>query len=339
MRRNRLFLHLVVAAACCLMVLHQPPPTAAEPLPSWNDGKSKTAIVDFVARVTAGDSPDYVPAAERIATFDNDGTLWCEKPIYVQAQFAIERVRHLAPRHPSWKTTPPMQFVLDDDAPALLQTGSRGWVELIAAAHAGHTNEQFERTVLEWLASARHPRFERPYTELVYQPMLELLEYLRANDFQTFIVSGGGSDFMRPWTTQVYGVPPQQVVGSTVVTRFELQDGKPALVRLPQLEFLDDGDGKPVGIGRSIGRVPILAFGNSDGDLQMLQYTTMRPGPSLGLIVHHTDARREYAYDRDSDVGHLDKALDQAPQRGWIVVSMKDDWKVIFPPEGASGGD
>ena len=311
-----------------------PAQAQADPLPSWNDGRAKQSILDFVAAVTREGSPNFVPVPQRIATFDNDGTLWCEQPMYVQLAFALDRVKALAPLHPEWKDQQPFKAVLDGDMKTLAESGERALVELILATHAGMTAGDFEAIVTGWLATARHPRFKRPYTELVYQPMLELLAYLRANGFKTFIVSGGGIEFMRPWTEQVYGVPPEQVVGSSIKTKFEMRDGRPTLFRLPQLNFVDDKAGKPIGINAHIGRHPIAAFGNSDGDLEMLQWTTMTEAARLGVIVHHTDAEREYAYDRQSDFGKLDKALDAATVNKWTVVDMKNDWKRVFPFEG-----
>jgi phosphoserine phosphatase len=307
--------------------------TQSEGLPSWNDGPAKTSITAFVARVTTQGGPDFVPVEQRIATFDNDGTLWIEQPMYVQFAFALDRVKALAPLHPEWKDKQPFKAALDGDMWALAASGEKGLVEIIAETHAGMTAEEFAKIVSDWLATARHPRFKRPYTDLVYQPMLELLGYLRANGFKTFIVSGGGIEFMRPWTERIYGVPPDQVVGSSIKTRFEMRDGRPTLFRLPEVNFVDDKAGKPVGINEHIGRRPIAAFGNSDGDLEMLQWATMSGGVRFGLIVHHNDAEREYAYDRESHIGRLDKALDAAAANKWTVVSMKDDWKRIFPAE------
>ncbi len=307
-----------------------PAQTAADPLPSWNDGASKQSIINFVTAVTREGSPDFVPVPQRIATFDNDGTLWCEHPMYVQLAFALDRVKAMAPLHPEWKDKQPFKAVLDGDMKTLAESGERGLAELIMVTHAGMTNNEFAKIVTDWLATARDPRFKRPYTELVYQPMLELLAYLRASGFKTFIVSGGGVEFMRPWTERIYGVPPEQVVGSSIKTRFEMRDGRPELFRLPEVNFIDDKAGKPVGINEFIGRRPIAAFGNSDGDLEMLQWTTMSGGVRLGLIVHHTDAEREYAYDRNTEFGKLDKALDAAAVNKWTVASMKDDWKRIF---------
>jgi hypothetical protein len=307
---------------------------AADPLPSWNEGAVKKSITDFVTRVTTQGGADFVPPAERIATFDNDGTLWCEQPVYFQVQFAFDRVKAMAPQHPEWKNRQPFKGLLEGDMKALATSGEKGVLEIMAASHTGMTVEEFHKIVLDWLASARHPRFNRPYTDLVYQPMLELLAYLRANGFKTFVVSGGGIEFMRPWMEKVYGVPPEQVVGSSGVVKFQIgANGEPELLKLAKVEFIDDGPGKPVGINRFIGRRPIFAFGNSDGDLQMLQWTTSGKGARFAGIVHHTDTEREYAYDRRSKIGKLDKALDEAGAKGWIVVDMKRDWKVIFPDQ------
>jgi len=302
-----------------------------DPLPSWNDGPAKQRIVKFVQAVTDPASPDHVPAEQRIATFDNDGTLWIEQPMYVQLAFALDRVKALAPTHPEWRQRQPFKAVLDGNMKALAASGDRGLLQLIATTHAGMTTEEFDAIVRGWLATARHPRFQRPYTDLVYQPMLELLTYLRAHGFKTYIVSGGGIDFMRPWAEQVYGIPPEQVIGSTLKLRFAMRDGRPVLLRLPEIAFIDDKVGKPVGIHTFIGRRPVAAFGNSDGDLQMLQWTAAGEGARLMALVHHTDGEREWAYDRQSHVGRLDKALDEARARGWLVIDMKKDWKVIFP--------
>jgi hypothetical protein len=304
---------------------------ADDPLPSWNDTAPKKAIVAFVGRVTKEGSPDFVPVPERIATFDNDGTLWAEQPLYFQGLFLIDRVKALAPQHPEWKTKEPFASVLKGDMKGVAAAGEKGLLELLAATHTGMTTEEFNKTVSNWIATARHPKTGRPFTRMVYQPMLELLAYLRANGFKTFIVSGGGIEFMRPWTEKVYGIPPEQVVGSSVKLKFEMRDGKPVLIKLPAVDLIDDKEGKPVGIESHIGRRPIAAFGNSDGDLQMLQWTTAGSGPRFALIVHHDDAAREWAYDRTSSIGKLDKAWDEAVARGWTVVSMKDDWRAIFP--------
>lgn len=316
----------------------RPTPALAETdqLPSWNDGPAKNAITRFVARVTTR-GPDFVPEDQRIATFDNDGTLWVEQPMYVQLAFILSRVKTLAPQNPNWKTKQPFKAVLDGDMKTLAASGEKGLMQLVAVTHADMTADEFTKIVSDWLATARHPRFKRPYTELVYQPMLELLAYLRANGFKTFIVSGGGVEFMRPWTERIYGVPPQQVVGSSIKTRFQMRGDVPTLFRLPEVNFIDDKAGKPVGIYEYIGQRPIAAFGNSDGDLEMLQWTTLDGDRArFGLIVHHTDAEREYAYDRQSHFGRLDKALDAAAINKWTVADMKRDWKRIFPFEPAS---
>jgi phosphoserine phosphatase len=305
----------------------------AEPLPSWNEGNAKSAIINFVEAVTTEGSPDFVAVPDRIATFDNDGNLWSEKPAYFQLFFAIDRIKALAPDHPEWKTQQPFQAVLEGDMETLASYGEHGILEVIMASHAGMSTEEFENIVSEWLATARHPRFDKPFNELIYQPMLELLEYLRANDFKTFIVSGGGIEFMRPWVEEAYGIPKDQVVGSSIKTKFEMVDGQPRIIRLPEIDFIDDKEGKPVGINRFIGRRPILASGNSDGDLQMLQWTAAGPGKRLMLYLHHTDSVREWAYDRESAVGRLDQGLDEAQEKGWTVISMKDDWKVVYPFE------
>ena len=304
-----------------------------DPLQSWNDGTAKHAIVEFITATIKEGSATFVEPAERIAVFDNDGTLWVEHPMYTQLVFALDRVKAEAANHPEWKETQPFKAVLEGDMKALAEAGEKGLVELIMATHAGMTAAEFQKNVSDWIATARDPRFKRPYTELVYQPMLELLAYLRANGFKTYIVSGGGIEFMRPFTERVYGVPPEQVVGSSIKTRFEMKDGSPTLFRLPEVNFIDDKAGKPVGINEHIGRRPIAAFGNSDGDLEMLQWTTLSGGPGFGLIVHHTDADREYAYDRKTHFGKLDTALDAAAINQWTVVDMKTDWKVVFPFE------
>jgi phosphoserine phosphatase len=303
---------------------------AADPLPSWNEGPAKKSIVEFVARVTAEVSPDFVPVAGRIATFDNDGTLWSEQPMYFQAFFIFDRIKALAPQHPEWKDKEPFASVLRGDVKTALAGGEHALMEMAMATHAGMTTDEFEQIVKDWIATAKHPVTGRLYTEMVYQPMLELLTYLRANGFKTYIVSGGGIEFMRPWTERVYGIPPEQVIGSSIRTQFEKRDGRPVLVRLPEINFIDDKAGKPVGIQQHIGRRPIAAFGNSDGDFEMLEWTTSGSGPRFGLIVHHTDADREWAYDRSSHVGKLDKGLNEAASKGWTVVSMKDDWKTIY---------
>jgi phosphoserine phosphatase len=310
-----------------------------DPLPSWNDGPTKTSIIKFVKDVTNKNSPDFVPSPERIATFDNDGTLWTEHPMYTQLAFALERVKELAPQHPEWKTKQPFKAVLDNDMKTLAASGEKGLLELVMATHANMSTAEFEAIVTEWFKTARHPRFKRPYTELAYQPMLELLAYLRANGFKTYIVSGGGIEFMRPMTEAIYGVPPEQVIGSSIETKYEMKNGKPLLMRLPKIHFIDDKTGKPVGINEFIGRRPIAAFGNSDGDRQMLEWTAAGDGARLMMLVFHDDARREYAYGPanglpDTKFGTFPQSLmNEAKTSGWNVISMKKDWKAIFPPE------
>jgi phosphoglycolate phosphatase-like HAD superfamily hydrolase len=325
---------ITLLMTCGLIAGCAPAPTPdvvhSDPLPSWNDGPSKAAIVDFVDRVSASDGPDFVPESGRIAVFDNDGTLWSEQPAYFQLLFIIDRVKAMAPDHPEWTSIQPFQAVLEDDMKALAAAGHRGLLELAMATHADMTTDEFEAIATEWIATARHPTTGRPYTDMVYQPMLELLEYLRAHGFATFIVSGGGIEFMRPWTEEVYGIPPEQVVGSSIATAYELRDGLPVLVRKPEIDFIDDKEGKPVGINSHIGRRPIVAFGNSDGDFQMLEWTTAGDGARLGVLIHHTDGDREWAYDRESHIGRLNRGLDEAGDRGWTVVSMKDDWNRIY---------
>lgn len=319
---------LIVLTGCASTAV-----TKKDPLPSWSKGATKTSIIKFVQTVTDKNSTNYVQPAERIATFDNDGTLWTEKPVYFQLLFAIDRVKQLAPQHPEWKTRQPFKAVLENDMQALAASGEKGLLQLIMATHAGMTTAEFTQIIKDWLTTAKHPKFNRPYTELVFQPMLELLTYLRANEFKTYIVSGGGIEFMRPWVEQVYGIPPEQVVGSSIKTKFEIRGAKPVLVRLAEVNFINDNVGKPVGINQYIGRRPIAAFGNSDGDLQMLQWTAAGDGKRFMLIVHHTDKQREYAYDRNSRIGTLDKALDAAQQGGWTIVDMKNDWEVIYPTD------
>jgi phosphoglycolate phosphatase-like HAD superfamily hydrolase len=304
---------------------------AQDALPSWNDGPAKKSILEFVAAVTDKNGKDYVKPADRIATFDNDGTLWVEYPMYTQVLFAFDRVKKLAAQHPEWKTQQPFKALLEGDMKTVGASGTKGMMEILMATHSGMTADEFEKTVLNWLANHKQPKFNRLYTESVYQPQLELLAYLRANGFKTFIVSGGGIAFMRPISKKTYGIPPEQVVGSSIVTKFQIKDGKPVLVRMPKIDFVNDKAGKPVGIYQHIGRRPILAFGNSDSDMQMIEYTMAGKGRRLGLFVHHTDGKREYAYDRKSHVGTLDKALDQAGAKGWIIVDMKKDWKKVFP--------
>jgi phosphoglycolate phosphatase-like HAD superfamily hydrolase len=304
---------------------------AQDPLPSWNDTAPKKAIVAFVEKVTKEGSPDFVPVAQRIATFDNDGTLWAEQPMYFQFLFAMDRIKALAPQHPEWKTKEPFKSVLAGDLKALFATGEKGFLQIIARTHASMTTAEFEQIVRDWFKTARHPRFNRPYKQLVYQPMLELLTYLRANGFKTFVVSGGGVEFMRVFASEAYGIPPDQIVGSMGKLKYEMQNGKPTLIKLPEVLFIDDKQGKPEGIQNFIGQRPIFAFGNSDGDQQMLEWTAGGSGTRSMALVHHDDAEREWAYDRKSHIGTLDKAWDEANAKGWTVVSMKDDWKNIFP--------
>jgi phosphoserine phosphatase len=303
-----------------------------DPLPSWNAGTSKARIVAFVQAVTEPGGKDFVAPADRIAVFDNDGTLWSEQPMYFQLAFALDRVKAMAPKHPEWKTKQPFKAAIEGDMKTLAAAGERGLLELVAASHAGLTTDEFAAVVKDWLATARHPKLERPYAELTFVPMVELLAYLRANGFQTWIVSGGGIEFMRVFAERAYGVPPQQMVGSSLELKYELRNGKPVLVQQPKVAFIDDKAGKPVGIHKAIGKRPIAAFGNSDGDFQMLEWTTSAPGARLGVIVHHDDAEREYAYDRKSPVGRLDRGLDEASARGWTLVSMKNDWKQVYAP-------
>lgn len=324
MRLARTGLAVILSVVCGAAAL------AGDPLPSWNDGASKQAVLDFVARVTKDGGPDYVPPAERISVFDNDGTLWAEQPMYFQLAFALERVKALAPQHPEWKDKEPFASLLKGDLKGVLAGGEHAILEIVMASHTGMTSEEFETIARGWIETAKHPKTGRLYKEMVYQPMLELLEYLRSNGFKTFIVSGGGIEFMRPWTQATYGIPPEQVVGSSIKTKFELRDGRPVLVRLPEINFIDDKAGKPVGIQMHIGRRPIAAFGNSDGDLQMLQWTCSGSRTTLCLYVHHTDSEREWAYDRQSHIGRLDKGLDEAAARGWTVVDMKQDWARVF---------
>jgi phosphoglycolate phosphatase-like HAD superfamily hydrolase len=333
------WLPAVVTALClgiaCSGAAPAPPPAAApaqrDALPSWKDGPSKQALTSFVSRVTTAGNADFVPGAERIAVFDNDGTLWAEQPIYVQVAFALDRVKALAPQHPEWKTREPFKSVLAGDMKGVMAGGEQALMQIIAATHLGNTIAEFEQAVKEWVTTAKHPKSGRLYTEMVYQPMLEALGYLRANGFKTYIVSGGGVEFMRPWVERVYGIPPEQVVGSRSKMKYELRNGVPVILRLAEVDLIDDKAGKPIGIQQVIGRRPTIAFGNSDGDFEMLEWTTTAPGPRLALIVHHTDAEREWAYDRDSSIGRLARGLDEASKRGWVVIDMKQEWGRLFP--------
>jgi phosphoserine phosphatase len=319
-----MFVALLWSSACL---------AARDPLPSWNDGPTKQQIEAFVKKVSTSGSADFVEPEKRIAVFDNDGTLWAEQPVYFEFFFVLDQVRAQAPQHPEWKTTEPFKSALAGDMKGLAASGEQGAAQLMAATHAGMTTEEFAQRVNQWVSTARHPKTHRVYTEMVYQPMLELLHYLRDNGFKTYIVSGGGQDFMRAWAEAVYGIPPEQVIGSEGELKFELRDGKPVLVKESKVALVDDHAGKPVGIERFIGRKPIFAFGNSDGDQQMLEWVASGDGARFAGLVHHTDAGREFAYDRNSPVGKLDKALDEATAKGWTVVDMKKDWKQIFPPE------
>ena len=329
-RRDLLILPLA-AAAVGLLAPSLARAATGDPLPSWNDSRSKTAILDFVTRVTKEGGPDFVPVEDRIAVFDNDGTLWSEQPAYFQFFFALARVKQLYPEHPEWENQQPFAAAISGDMKTLAESGEKGMATIVMATHAGMTTAEFAQLVVDWATTAKHPRFNRLFIDLVYQPMLETLALLRQNGFKTYIVSGGGIEFMRPWTEKVYGIPPEQVVGSSIKTQFDMKDGKPVLMRLPDIDFIDDGPGKPVGINRFIGRRPIFTAGNSDGDLEMLQWVTGGDGPRFGMLVHHTDEKREWAYDRQSKVGRLDKALDAAAAAKWTVVDMKWDWAKIYP--------
>ncbi|HVY05649.1 MAG TPA: HAD family hydrolase [Burkholderiales bacterium] len=314
-----------------LLLVFARPARSADELPSWNEGTARQSIVDFVSRATAEGGADFIPVAQRIAVFDNDGTLWAEQPMYFQLAFALDRVRALAPRHPEWKTQQPFKAVIEGDRKALAAAGEKGLLALVAATHSGMTTEEFTDTVTAWFDSARHPKTGRPYTRMVYQPMLELLDYLRENGFKTYIVSGGGVEFMRAFAEKLYGIPPEQVIGSMGGLTFSTRRGVPVLNKQAKPDFVDDGPGKPVGIQKFIGRRPVFAFGNSDGDLEMLQWTMSGAGLRFAGIVHHTDAEREWAYDRKSSIGKLDKALAAAQAWHWTVVDMKNDWNVVFP--------
>jgi membrane-bound inhibitor of C-type lysozyme/phosphoglycolate phosphatase-like HAD superfamily hydrolase len=333
-KSSRVFTRALAAAALLATGI-----VAADALDSWNDLPSKQAIIRFVRDATTPDTTTFIPPAERIAVFDNDGTLWAEQPIYFQFAFALDRVKALAPKHPEWKSAPPFDAILRGDMAAFAASGEKGLMEVLAITHAGMTTDEFSKTVTDWLATARHPRFGKPYTDLVYAPMLELLAYLREAGFKTYIVSGGGAEFMRAFAEKIYGIPPEQVIGSTGELEFRMgADGKPVLLKLPKVNLVDDKAGKPVGIQRFIGRRPVFAFGNSDGDQQMLEWTAAGPGVRFMGIVHHTDAEREFAYDRKSSIGRLDKALDEANAKGWVVVDMKEDWNRIFAFEAEDSG-
>ena len=322
-------LRIVQSLLCVLAIAATA--AVADPLPSWNDGKTKTAIIEFVDKVTQEGSSDFVEKNQRIATIDNDGTLWSEQPVYFQLIYAMDQVKKMAPQHPEWKSQEPFASILKGDTKKAMASGEEGLMKILAATHANMTAEEFQRDVADWLKTAKHPKFNKPYNEVIFQPMLELLEYLRANGFKTFIVSGGGVDFVRVFAEQTYGIPPDQVIGSSLKAKYEVRDGKPVIVKLPEIHLIDDKEGKPVGIHQHIGQRPIFAAGNSDGDYQMLEWTTAGDGPRFGIIVHHTDAKREWAYDRKSHIGQLNKGLDDASKKGWIVIDMKNDWKKVFP--------
>jgi len=331
--RTRLTWGFTAAVLVWTLALSATGARAQDPLPAWNDSAAKARIVAFVKEVTEPGGKSFVPAPERIAVFDNDGTLWAEQPVYFQALFIRDRVKALASKHPEWSTKEPFASLLKGDMKAVMAGGEKALLQLAMATHAGMTSDEFSAIVADWIATAKHPKTGRLLTDMTYQPMKELLAWLRANGFKTFIVSGGGIEFMRPWVERVYGIPPEQVIGSSIKTKYELRDGKPAIVRLPELNFIDDKAGKPVGIQQHIGRRPIAAFGNSDGDYEMLDWTTNAPGARFGMIVHHDDAEREYAYDRKSHIGKLDRGLNDAAAKGWTIVSMKNDWKTVFGPE------
>ena len=331
-QRQRFSLALLFALALPLLA------QASEPLPSWNDGPAKNNIIAFVQAVTDQSSKDFVQPAERIAVFDNDGTLWSEQPMYFELLFALDEVKRNAPQHPEWQTTQPFKVVLENDHKALAAAGMDGIIKIFGATHTGMTTEAFDDYAKTWLSQARHPKTGKPYTEMIFQPMLEMLDYLRSQDFKTYIVSGGDTGFMRAFAEKVYGIPPEQVIGTTFVTAFQFKDGQASILRTPKLAHNDDGPGKPESIDAVIGKRPILAFGNSDGDLQMLQWTAAGPGKRFIGLVHHTDARREWAYDRKSDIGRLDKALDEANSRGWTVVDMATEWRRIYPYDPPATG-
>lgn len=307
--------------------------TVSDPLPSWNEGSAKQSVLDFVTATTTEGNADFVAPADRIATFDNDGCLWSEQPYYFQLQFSLDRIKAMSPDHAEWSQDPLLAAAIAGDVEKVFSFGEHGLLKLVMVTHSGMTEDEFNTEVLDWINSARHPKTNLLYKEMVYQPMLEVLDYLRANGFKTFIVSGGGIDFMRPWSQEVYGIPSEQVIGSSIKSKFEMVDGKGILIKLPELDFINDKDGKPVGIHQYIGKRPIAAFGNSDGDLQMLQYSAGTEGKSLQVYVHHTDAEREWAYDRGSPIGGFDKGWDYATENGWTIVDMKNDWKKIYPKE------
>lgn len=312
---------------------NNPKITLSDPLPSWNDNANKKAIIDFVTKTTTEGSEDFIPVADRIACFDNDGTLWSEQPMYFQLAFAIDQVKIMAKDHPEWNNKEPFKALLEDDMKKIMNGGEQALLQLVAASHAGMSTEEFDKNVADWIKIAKHPKTSKHYNEMLFQPMIELLHYLQSKDYKKFIVSGGGIDFMRVWAEKIYNIPSYQIIGSSIKTKYEVgEDGIPKLIKLPELNFNDDKEGKPVGIHQHIGKRPVLAFGNSDGDYQMLQWTTTaKDYPRLGLILHHTDSEREWAYDRDSHIGKLDKGLNEATKNGWLLVNMKEDWNKVFP--------
>ncbi len=331
--RNALVLFAFILASCTPKEKQPDRETSTnDPLSSWHEGPTKQAIINFVTNTTKEGSVDFIPVADRIACFDNDGTLWSEQPMYFQFAFALDQVKVMAPQHPEWKNKQPFKALLEGDLKTALAGGEKALLEIVMATHSGMTTEEFDKTVIDWMATAKHPKTGKHYNEMIFQPMVELLNYLRTNGYKTFIVSGGGVDFMRPWVEQAYGIPPNQVVGSSIKVKYDTLNGKPVLIKLPELNFIDDKQGKPVGIHQHIGKRPVFTVGNSDGDYAMLQWTTTATGyPRFGMIIHHTDSVREWAYDRDSHIGKLEKGLDDAAKYNWKIVDMKEEWKNIYP--------
>lgn len=331
MNKSKLILSLYILLVSSNIIHAQLNQKNIDPLPSWNEGVSKKSITDFVTKTTQDGNKEFIPVTDRIACFDNDGTLWTEQPMYFQLAFAIDRIKAMAPEHPEWKTTQPFQALLEGDMKTVMAGGEKALLQIVMTTHAGMTTEEFSKTVKDWMATAKHPKTGKHYNEMIYQPMVELLNYLRSNGYKTFIVSGGGVDFMRPWAEQAYGIPPYQVIGSSGKVKYEIINGNPVLTKLPEINFIDDKEGKPVGIHQYIGKRPVFTAGNSDGDYAMLQYTSSSSEPHFGMIVHHTDSVREWAYDRKSHIGNLEKGLDDAPKYNWLIVDMKTDWKIIYP--------
>ena len=331
MNKSKLILSLYILLVSSNIIHAQSNQKNIDPLPSWNEGVSKKSITDFVTKTTQDGNKEFIPVTDRIACFDNDGTLWTEQPMYFQLAFAIDRIKAMAPEHPEWKTTQPFQALLEGDMKTVMAGGEKALLQIVMTTHAGMTTEEFSKTVKDWMATAKHPKTGKHYNEMIYQPMVELLNYLRSNGYKTFIVSGGGVDFMRPWAEQAYGIPPYQVIGSSGKVKYEIINGNPVLTKLPEINFIDDKEGKPVGIHQYIGKRPVFTAGNSDGDYAMLQYTSSSSEPHFGMIVHHTDSVREWTYDRKSHIGNLEKGLDDAPKYNWLIVDMKTDWKIIYP--------